>query len=185
MWSTWGEAAKASLQQALEKTGDALDKAGESLTKAAVSAGKNAREQQHDGAAAAATEEDTDTAATDTAAATIATATATIAVPNKQQELLKNFQTGWTSVVQTTRQSIVKAQEAVEETQHKVQERMRQARTSLAKRDPSLPLDVPALKDAQVVYVTDRLISMGHPALDSSVDGKITGERKLAAVGRK
>jgi hypothetical protein len=108
MWSTWGESAKASLQQALEKTGDALDKAGESLTKAAVSAGKNAREQHEHGSAGAAVdvdagqqqEEDTDMAAT-------------IAVPNKQQELLKNFQTGWTSVVQSTRQSIVKAQEAV------------------------------------------------------------------------
>jgi C2 domain of PTEN tumour-suppressor protein len=178
MWSTWGESAKASLQQALEKTGDALDKAGESLTKAAVSAGKTARDHHGDAGSTAAA-----AAAADDASASAA---ATMAVPNKQQELLKNLEKGWTSVVQTTRQSIVKAQEAVEETQHKMQERMRQARTSLAKRDMALPLDVPALKDAQVVYVTDRLISMGHPALDSSstTNGKIiTGERKLAAVG--
>ena len=40
-----------------------------------------------------------------------------------------------------------------------------------------------ALRDAEVVYITDRLITMGHPAMQSSTDGDITAERKLAAVG--
>jgi tensin len=52
------------------------------------------------------------------------------------------------------------------------------------KRDPKLPLDVDALRDANVVYITDRIITMGHPATDSTVDPQnITAERKLAAVG--
>ena len=49
--------------------------------------------------------------------------------------------------------------------------------------DLNLPLDVEALRDAEVVYVTDRLIMMGHPYMQSNVDGEITADRKLAAVG--
>lgn len=50
-------------------------------------------------------------------------------------------------------------------------------------RDQSLPLDTEALKDAEVVYITDRIITMGHPAMQSNTDGDITPQRKLAAVG--
>jgi len=50
-------------------------------------------------------------------------------------------------------------------------------------RDQSLPLDTEALKDAEVVYITDRIITMGHPAMQSNTDGDITSQRKLAAVG--
>lgn len=50
-------------------------------------------------------------------------------------------------------------------------------------RDINLPLDTEALKDAEVVYITDRIITMGHPAMQSTTDGDITPQRKLAAVG--
>ena len=49
--------------------------------------------------------------------------------------------------------------------------------------DPALPLDTEALRDAEVVYITDRLITMGHPAMQSLTDGDITPNRKLTALG--
>jgi tensin len=51
------------------------------------------------------------------------------------------------------------------------------------KRDPRLPLDVEALRDAEVVYITDRILTMSHPAVPSKSNPAITAERKLAAVG--
>ena len=90
---------------------------------------------------------------------------------------------GWSSVLQQTKAGLEKAQHAVEEQQHKIKERIQQVRTSYYKRDPNLPLDVPALKDAEVIYITDRIITMGHPAMASSRDSDISGERKLAAIG--
>jgi tensin len=99
-----------------------------------------------------------------------------------QNELFKNFQTGWSSVMEHTKQGIKNAQSAVEAEQQKLAKQLQRARTAMQKRDPKLPLDVPALRDAQVVYITDRLITMSHPAMASSQDGEITAERKLAAV---
>lgn len=98
-------------------------------------------------------------------------------------DLLKNFQTGWSSVLEQTKQGIKTAQSAVEAEQQKMAKRIQRARTAMQKRDPKLPLDVPALRDAQVVYITDRLITLSHPAMASSQDGEITADRKLAAVG--
>jgi hypothetical protein len=97
-------------------------------------------------------------------------------------DLFANFHTGWTSVVEQTKQSIKTAQTTVEDQQHKMAKRIQKARTEMQKRDAKLPLDVPALRDAQVVYITDRLITLSHPAMASSQDGEITAERKLAAV---
>lgn len=97
-------------------------------------------------------------------------------------ELFKNFQTGWSSVMEHTKQGIKQAQTAVEAEQQKLAKQLQRARVNLQKRDPKLPLDVPALRDAQVVYITDRLITLSHPAMASSQDGEITAERKLAAV---
>jgi hypothetical protein len=51
-------------------------------------------------------------------------------------------------------------------------------------RDPSLPLDTEALRDAEVVYITDRIVTLGHPAMQSPTDPDITAPRKLAAVGQ-
>ena len=35
----------------------------------------------------------------------------------------------------------------------------------------------------QVVYITDRIITLSHPHMQSDSDGDITADRKLAAVG--
>lgn len=186
MWSTWGESAKSSLTQALEKTGEALEKTGDALSKAATNAGKAARHPHEDQAAAK--EGDASDNATAEPQAAVPGRYATEESPNQQgdgksPEMLKNFQAGWSTVMESTKASIKTAQVAVEEQQHRMQERIHKVRTAYYKRDPSLPLDVAALQDAEVVYVTDRLITMSHPAMASTVDGEITAERKLAAVG--
>jgi hypothetical protein len=150
MWSNWAETAKSSVTQAFEKTGDAI-------SKAATQAGKSARAKNE--------------AAVDKAEASPASPAPgrydqpTIAtLPPQRQELLSNLSQGWSSVVETTRASMKQAEAKVKEQQILLQERLAKARASYYKRDPSLPLDVEALKDAEVVYITDRLITMGHPA---------------------
>jgi tensin len=195
MWSSWGESAKASMSQALEKTGDVLSKA--------ATAARHAHPQSDEAAAASATSAAGD--ATEepqpAVAGRYADAGGDAAAKDedghphhKSPEPWKNLQAGWSSVVETTmasiktaqettKASIKTAQEVVEEQQFRINERLHQARTAYYKRDPKLPLDVAALQDAQVVYVTDRLITMSHPAMASTVDGDITAERKLAAVG--
>ena len=98
--------------------------------------------------------------------------------------LQNNFKTGWHSVVENAKKGVQTAQDLVEKEQQRLELLMlqRDAPKYFA-RDLNLSLDVPALKDAEVVYVTDRIISMSHPALPSSTDpNSITGERKLAAV---
>ena len=191
MWSTWSENAKSSWTQALAKTEEALEKTGDALSKAATNAGKTAQTRRP---ATANTdnkqEEDNERKnvpdATDEPQAAVAGRYAAEEESDNNKpapELFKNFQAGWSTVLQTTKASIKNAQEAVEEQQHRMQELMHKARTDYYKRDPKLPLDVEALQDAQVVYVTDRLITMSHPAMASTANGDITAERKLAAVG--
>jgi hypothetical protein len=107
------------------------------------------------------------------------------------QHGLQNFQKGWSNVVEGAKKGVAIAQEAVEKEQSRLELLLASTggrnnhRPMYYSRDLNLPLDVPALKDAQVVYVTDRIISMSHPALpsnDSSSGTMISGERKLAAV---
>jgi hypothetical protein len=198
MWSSWGESAKSYATNALEKTGDVL-------SKAATNAGKTARHEEAGSSAGA--ESSASASAGDATvepqpvvagryADTGADAAKDNDSVNKQPEIFKNFQAGWSSVVDNknfqagwssvnefTKASLKTAQEAVEKEQFKISERLHKARRAFYKRDPKLPLDVEALQDAEVVYVTDRLITMGHPAMASTVDGDITAERKLAAVG--
>lgn len=68
-----------------------------------------------------------------------------------------NITESWNSVVMTT-------QETLKQQQQNLKAQLSKARTKFYIRDESLPLDVPALKDAEVCYVTSRLITMGHPA---------------------
>ena len=67
-------------------------------------------------------------------------------------------------MVQNTRTMTKQAEERMKEQQLHLKDQLSKVRTAYYKRDPKLPLDVEALKDAEVVYVTDRLITMGHPA---------------------
>lgn len=174
MWSSWAENAKSSMTQALEKTGDALSKAATNAGKSARKHGdssntskdsteqQTSQEEQPQGGGAAA-------AVTPAAAPPQSFDQPTIAaIPTKQQEILSNLTQGWSSVLETTKQSIQQAEHKVEaswkQAEEKVKTHLSKARTAYYKRDPSLPLDVEALKDAEVVYITDRIITMGHPA---------------------
>ncbi|CAB9509003.1 Putative tyrosine-protein phosphatase auxilin [Seminavis robusta] len=105
-----------------------------------------------------------------------------LAPPPLFQNGFQNLQKGWSNVVEGAKKGVAAAQEAVEKEQSRL-ELMLQARDRphYFSRELHLPLDVPALKDAEVVYVTDRIISMSHPALPSQTS-QISGERKLAAV---
>ena len=51
-------------------------------------------------------------------------------------------------------------------------------------RDLALQLDSDALRDADVVYITDRIVCMGHPAMSSNPEEEpyISAGRKLSAV---
>ncbi len=95
--------------------------------------------------------------------------------------LKKNLQMGWSSVIEGTKQAVEATREAVELERSRLEQNF--LRKGFYKRDIKLPLDVEALRDAEVVYITDRIITMSHPALASSVNASITAERKLAAVG--
>lgn len=116
--------------------------------------------------------------------------------------LKQQFQAGWQTVMESTTQSLQratettatrwqKAQQLTAQQWKQTQEKLRfeqekllsQARTTYYQRAISLPLDVEALRDAQVVYLTDRLLTLSHPAMASTTHGDISAERKLAAVG--
>jgi len=100
-----------------------------------------------------------------------------------QSPVFQNLSKGWSTVVDSAKKGVQAAQEAVEKEQTRL-ELLMLARDApkYFSRDLNMSLDVPALKDAEVVYVTDRIISMSHPALPSNTDPTIPGERKLAAV---
>jgi len=51
-------------------------------------------------------------------------------------------------------------------------------------RDLSLPLDSDALRDADVVYITDRIVCMGHPAMSSNPEEE-EGQQPYISAGRK
>lgn len=83
----------------------------------------------------------------------------------------------WKSVVEATKHAVDETRKVVEKEQSRLFDNKKPV-----KRDLKLPLDVEALRDAEVVYITERIITMGHPALQSQVDESITPNRKLAAV---
>jgi tensin len=193
MWSAWSESAKSSITSALEKTGDAI-------TKAAT----NARHRDHpfpattlaatggdDAALSAGGDVHSPSSSVVGRYARAEESEPAVVVEKQADALFKNLQVGWSSVVESTK-SVVEstkagikvAQVKLEEEQHKLTERISKARSAYYKRDLELPLDVVALKDAEVVYLTDRLITLSHPAAASSSHPDIiTPERKLAAVG--
>ena len=165
------------MTQALEKTGDAL-------SKAATNAGKSARKDDGSPSAAATVATDGDNQAVEpepkeeeeppagsSSSASAYDQPTIAAIPDKRQEIFQNFSQGWSSMVETTKASVRQAEQKVEaslkQAEEKVKTRLSKARATYYKRDPSLPLDVEALKDAEVVYITDRIITMGHPASES------------------
>lgn len=94
----------------------------------------------------------------------------------------------WTSTIaESTKHIVEEAQRTIEKEQARIQATapslFSKGDDRPYKRDLSLPLDVEALRDAEVVYITDRIVTLSHPHMQSTTDGDITANRKLAAVG--
>ncbi len=106
-----------------------------------------------------------------------------------QQAMLGSIRNWTTSIAESTKHIVEEAQRTIE----KEQARIQATAPSLFsrgggddkpyKRDLGLPLDVEALRDAEVVYITDRIVTLSHPYMQSTTDGDVTANRKLAAVG--
>ena len=184
MWSSWEKASKG-FNEALEKTGDAakgltasFEKAGEAITQAAT---KATPKQPDSGNTENTGEGDKRNPSM---------SGMKMNMPNMNMnldkgEMLKSFQSGWSSVVESTKRTVDATREAVESEKLRLEQAVLQrTKRGFYKRDPKLPLDVDALRDAEVVYITDRIISLSHPAMASNVQPNITAERKLAAVGQ-
>lgn len=110
------------------------------------------------------------------------TSTPTDIFPNlsQQSEMIDTFKSGWGNVVEVTKNVVETTRDAVEKEQTRIHALMKSGPYT---RDLKSPLDSESLRDAEVVYLTDRLITMSHPAMQSPSNGDITPDRKLAAVG--
>lgn len=110
---------------------------------------------------------------------------ASVSDKQNQQAVLGSFRNWGTSIAETTKSIVIETQKTLEKEQARIQANAPSlfAKSGPYKRDPSLPLDVEALRDAEVVYITDRIVTLSHPYMQSTTDGDITPDRKLAAVG--
>eukprot|EP00555_Chaetoceros_dichaeta_P009984 CAMPEP_0198261682 /NCGR_PEP_ID=MMETSP1447-20131203/10365_1 /TAXON_ID=420782 /ORGANISM="Chaetoceros dichaeta, Strain CCMP1751" /LENGTH=295 /DNA_ID=CAMNT_0043949677 /DNA_START=21 /DNA_END=904 /DNA_ORIENTATION=+ len=88
-------------------------------------------------------------------------------------EMFTSLKSGWGSMVTATIQAVETTKEIVEKEQTRMTASL--FKKGSYRRDVTHPLDTEALCDAEVVYITDRLITMGHPAMQSPTDGDITG----------
>ena len=196
MWSTWTEKAK----EALEKTSAALENTGEAITQAAtkstakLSGGKTSSEDR-------AFEKEVENLEKEISLgsikdnATVASNSPMISIPNiskvgVDKDRMMNL---WSTVVETTKKAAEDTKRAADDAVMEMKDAVEMSRSTLErqfqlkkgfyKRDLKLPLDVEALRDAEVVYITDRIITMSHPATASKAVPAITAERKLAAIG--
>ena len=188
MWSSLSEKATKGLTEAYEKTSQALNEAEKQATKNLSNASKNlsnafektglTSQSSVNPDLEKAEEGDDNTAPTGHQ------------IPsNDQEKVLKNLQMGWSNVVETTKRTVEATREAVDSAKEvvdteraRLEENFSLRTRGFYKRDPKLSLDSEALRDADVVYITDRILSMGHPAMASNANPMITPERKLAAV---
>ena len=102
-----------------------------------------------------------------------------------QQALLGNFRNWGNAIAESTKNIVNETQKTLEKEQARIQANAPSlfSKGGPYKRDVNLPLDVEALRDAEVVYITDRIVTLSHPYMQSTTDGDITPDRKLAAVG--
>jgi protein-tyrosine phosphatase len=175
MWSSFSERAA----QATKGFSDALEKTGEAITQAATKPKAKTTTNIPEGDEDATIERTMSDNGEETPVAQQR-------LPDKDK-LLKGLQMGWTSMVDSTKQVVEETRNAIDAQQHRFEQGLQNTllnrKKGFYKRDPSLPLDVEALRDAEVVYITDRIITMSHPAMASNQNPNITGGRKLAAVG--
>lgn len=189
MWSTWTEKAKEALEKtsaAIENTGEAITQAASKttskLTTSATTSGDQAFEREVDTVEKEVSE-----------ASSKNTDIPKISIPNIGKVDKDKMMNLWSTVVETTKKAAEDTKRAADEAVMATKDAVEISRSTLEKqfqlnrgfykRDLKLPLDVEALRDAEVVYITDRIITMSHPAKASKVNSTITAERKLAAIG--
>ena len=98
----------------------------------------------------------------------------------ESKEMFDSIKSSWGNVVTATKEVTKQAVETIEKEQTRIQASL--FKNGPYKRDISQSLDTESLRDAEVVYITDRIITMSHPAMQSAVDGNITPDRKIAAI---
>mmetsp|Transcript_27971 Transcript_27971/g.34507 ORF Transcript_27971/g.34507 Transcript_27971/m.34507 type:complete len:800 (-) Transcript_27971:148-2547(-) len=182
MWSNLlssGEAAKERLASALERTNEALSQRASTH---AQNVARTSSMSPSSMASRSKEEEDTNQSPKEQGEGSASSFFKNI---NQQQpkggaELYESLKTGWGSVLEATKNAVETTKDAVEKEQTRIHASL--FANGPYKRDLSLPLDTEALRDAEVVYLTDRLITMSHPAMQSPTNGDITPQRKLAAV---
>lgn len=184
--------------------GDRLAGLGDALTERATAHAKQAHQQQ-DGASAPseggtvvqmppppASSEGSESTATSSSAPQkplpqwASNLAASVSDRNNQQAALSTFRSWTTNVAESTKNIVNEVQHTLEKEQARIQANapsLFSKGSGPYKRDPDLPLDVEALRDAEVVYITDRIVTLSHPYMQSTTDGDITPNRKLAAVG--
>lgn len=172
-----GEAISEAEKRAAKGLTDALEKTGEAITQAATQAKKPEKPPPTP------PEEETKEGEEKPDDITRTGENAGVLPPGKKVEVLKNLQKGWSSVVETTKRTVEATKEVVENERTRLERNFLHNEKSFYVRDPKKDLDREALRDADVVYITDRILSMSHPAMKSKVNPNITPQRKLAAVG--
>jgi hypothetical protein len=174
MWSSWAENAKSSVTQALDKTGDII-------SKAATNAGKSAREKKHGDSNDNSISQNQyhmneptivqlppdPKKSLPSSAQDVKDEVPTPSPPSanaNENQLLSNISQGWFNVIDATKATLRHAEDAIKEQRMMFEQSViKSIKNNYHKRDVSLPLDVEALQDAEVVYITDRIITMGHP----------------------
>lgn len=68
-----------------------------------------------------------------------------------KEKVLQNLQFGWSSIVETTKQTVSNTKQFVEVTNAKLEENFALRKKGFYKRDRKLPLDTDSLRDAEVV----------------------------------
>jgi hypothetical protein len=172
MWSSWAESAKSSVTQALDKTGDII-------SKAATNAGKSVREKNSNDNRISQNKYHTNEPTivqlppdpknpvplpVQDVVSDVPAAMPSIEKTN-ENHLLNNISQGWFNVLDATKATLKHAEDAIKEQKMMFEQSVIKSIkvNSYQKHDVSLPLDVEALQDAEVVYITDRIITMGHP----------------------
>lgn len=174
MWSTWTEKAKKALEEttealsaaerrASESVTNALERTGEAITQAATKSTTRTNKTADE----AAFEQAIDSVEKEVVDSNTATEApnANIHLPQLPAIDKAKMMNLWSSVVESTKQAAEATKIATMEAMDATKEVVETSRTNIErqflkkvyyKRDPRLPLDVDALRDAEVVYITDR-----------------------------
>jgi tensin len=181
--------ASESLTKTLERTGEAISQVATKSTRPSESAIVEANEAAFEQAIDSVEKEVT---GSKSASVSISTSNPTIPIPHITNIDTQKMMNLFSSAAESTKRAAEAAKDVARKGMEATKEAVESSRVNLErqflgqsyyKRDPRLPLDVEALRDAEVVYITDRIITMSHPAVPSKSVPAITAERKLAAVG--